>query len=222
MIIKECSPVGHIHGNHVVYKIKSIAFLQLGPENPELNLQLCNKHRAKEQIRNIPSNTLPPSTTTVPSSSSIFSNLPKNTALTKTWGALKSAGTSVKHSTQQAAALASNQVKSKVKGKETRNNLERDRTKLEKRIVDELNRIFTDTDSFYFSRTSDLTNSLQRQCDLQKTNQIDEKALWKTVDDRFFWNKHMLHDLISFNVSIVLKQIGLIFEILFLFVEFIS
>ncbi|XP_044737483.1 phosphatidylinositide phosphatase SAC2 [Chrysoperla carnea] len=197
IIIKECSPVGHLHGNHVVYKIKSIAFLQLGNENIDLHLQKCHKHKTDgNTIQSFSASTQSVRTSNQPTS--LF-ELPKNsTAFTKTWGALKSAGNTVKNTTQQAAAIATSQVKQTVKRKDN----VKDRARFEKRIIDELHKIFTDTDSFYFSRTGDITNSLERQCQLQKEDKIDPKALWKTVDDRFFWNKHMLHDLISFNNSL--------------------
>ncbi|XP_051656339.1 phosphatidylinositide phosphatase SAC2 isoform X2 [Manacus candei] len=53
--------------------------------------------------------------------------------------------------------------------------------------------MFMDSDSFYYSLTYDLTNSVQRQSTCEKTN----LSLWRKVDDRFFWNKHMIEDLIS-------------------------
>ncbi|XP_009876714.1 PREDICTED: phosphatidylinositide phosphatase SAC2 [Apaloderma vittatum] len=53
--------------------------------------------------------------------------------------------------------------------------------------------MFMDSDSFYYSLTYDLTNSVQRQSGCEKTN----LPLWRKVDDRFFWNKHMIEDLIS-------------------------
>jgi hypothetical protein len=56
--------------------------------------------------------------------------------------------------------------------------------------------MFNETDSFYYSLTGDLTNSLQRQ---QKLNVNKEIPLWKRVDDRFFWNKVMLRPLIDCN-----------------------
>lgn len=55
----------------------------------------------------------------------------------KTLGAVKSATNSIKNSTQQAAALAIPQVKFKFVSK--------DKEKFEKRILDELNKIFTGT-----------------------------------------------------------------------------
>jgi len=79
----------------------------------------------------------------------------------------------------------------------------KDREKFERRILEELQRIFTETDSFYYCLEGDLTNSLQRQCDLKEKNKefLNNKGLWRTVDDRFFWNKFMLQDIISLNVS---------------------
>jgi len=79
----------------------------------------------------------------------------------------------------------------------------KDRGKFERRILEELQRIFTETDSFYYCLDGDLTNSLQRLCNLKENNKefLNSKGLWKTVDDRFFWNKHMLQDIISLNVS---------------------
>lgn len=79
----------------------------------------------------------------------------------------------------------------------------KDKERFEKRILEELNKIFTETDSFFFCRTGDLTNTLQRQCIAESQHEQDDesKPLWQSVDDRFFWNKHMLYDIINLNVS---------------------
>lgn len=90
------------------------------------------------------------------------------------WGAVKSAGSSIKSTTQQAAALASNQMKSTVGIK--------DPTRIEKRISDEFHKMFDDSDSFYYCLDGDITNNLQRRQD-------------QPPDDRFIWNKHMLKDI---------------------------
>ncbi|XP_054238757.1 phosphatidylinositide phosphatase SAC2 [Indicator indicator] len=71
----------------------------------------------------------------------------------------------------------------------------KEKERLEKRLLEELFKMFMDSDSFYYSLTYDLTNSVQRQSACEKTN----LALWRKVDDRFFWNKHMIEDLISLN-----------------------
>ncbi|XP_060698061.1 phosphatidylinositide phosphatase SAC2 isoform X2 [Hemiscyllium ocellatum] len=52
--------------------------------------------------------------------------------------------------------------------------------------------MFVDSDSFYYSLTYDLTNSVQRLSTSDKG-----ESLWKRVDDRFFWNKHMIDDVIK-------------------------
>lgn len=65
--------------------------------------------------------------------------------------------------------------------------------------------MFNETNSFYFSWTGDLTQSVQRQ---QKQRQYFEKniagltdirtvPLWKRVDDRFFWNRYMLRSVVE-------------------------
>ena len=55
--------------------------------------------------------------------------------------------------------------------------------------------MFTETESFYYSLSGDLTNSQQRQQKQQFSKK--EVPLWKRVDDRFFWNKAMLWPLIE-------------------------
>lgn len=179
IIIKEAVPVGQIHGNNRVFKIKSIAFLPLGSENLEINLQPCSKHKklaAKKQ-----------------GSTNPFLEIQKNAAFTKTLGTLKTAGNVIKNTTQQAAAMATGTPKK-------RDNINKER--FEKQIIEELHKIFTDTNSFYFCHTCDITSSLQRLCIIEKSEGYDVNALWKTVDDRFFWNKYMLRDLIDLNVMV--------------------
>lgn len=90
--------------------------------------------------------------------------------------------------------------------------------------------MFMDSESFYYSLTYDLTNSVQRQ----STGERDSRPLWQKVpvavqsnlwihlasvgklkqqvselftlylfqvDDRFFWNKYMIQDLTEIGVS---------------------
>lgn len=97
----------------------------------------------------------------------------------KTWGAVKSAGSTIKNTTQQAATIASNQIRAKSASK--------DPLKIEKRISEELHKIFDDTDSFYYCLDADITNNLQRMND-------------DDIDDRFFWNKYMIKDIIELEV----------------------
>lgn len=100
--------------------------------------------------------------------------------MNKTWGAVKIAGSTIKTTTQHAAALATNQIRAKRPAKDQR--------KIEKQISDEFHKIFDDTDSFYYCLDGDFTNNLQRRHNGKS-------------DDRFFWNKHMLKDILELNVS---------------------
>ena len=52
--------------------------------------------------------------------------------------------------------------------------------------------MFNESDSFYFSETFDLTNSIQKQ---YSVNYDHKKFLWQRVDDRFFWNFHMTKEI---------------------------
>nr|CAI5823134.1 unnamed protein product [Callosobruchus analis] len=173
LLIKESLPVGKLHGGNEVFKIKSVAFLSLNGEETDIHLKACSKHKSTESK-------------TSQTTSSLF-DIQKNAAFSKTWGTLKSAGNTIKNTTQQAAAMASGGKKGNIK----------DKDRFERQIIEEFYKIFTDTNSFYYSRTTDLTNSLQRLCNLEKQGAIDPQALWKTVDDRFFWNKHMLKSIIE-------------------------
>uniref|UniRef100_A0A669EA19 Inositol polyphosphate-5-phosphatase F n=1 Tax=Oreochromis niloticus TaxID=8128 RepID=A0A669EA19_ORENI len=64
---------------------------------------------------------------------------------------------------------------------EVKENKEKER--LERRLLDELYKIFMDSDSFYYSMTYDLTNSVQRQGDSDKS----DLPLWKQVPEVDFW-----------------------------------
>ncbi|OBT87662.1 hypothetical protein VE02_02702 [Pseudogymnoascus sp. 03VT05] len=62
---------------------------------------------------------------------------------------------------------------------------------------------FIKSGPMYFSYSSDLTNSFQRQA------QIDQsQPLWKRADDRFFWNRFIQSDLIDFRSAGSRQQIG--------------
>lgn len=81
-------------------------------------------------------------------------------------------------------------------------------TKFEKKISEEIIKIFQDNNgSFYFSYTYDLTNSVERNQEKVESNEIGKVreefplSYWRTADDRFFWNKILLNDLININVG---------------------
>lgn len=103
--------------------------------------------------------------------------------MNKTWGAVKSAGSTIKATTQQAANLATKQVKSSVGIRDD-----------SRRITEELHKLFDDTDSFYFSFDCDITNNLQRH----GFNFDDAQP---EPDSRFFWNKYMLREILKLKVG---------------------
>ena len=65
--------------------------------------------------------------------------------------------------------------------------------------LQELTKMFNDSDSFYYCQHADVTSTVQRRhhCHQQQQQlqhgECDELA----ADDRFFWNKHMLAELID-------------------------
>ncbi|XP_047356011.1 phosphatidylinositide phosphatase SAC2 isoform X2 [Vespa velutina] len=183
MLIKEISVAGELYGGHIVHRIKSIVFLHIGSDNTDIGLLPCKKHQHLPKKKG---------------TSGLF-DVPQKAAFAKTWGTIKSATNTIKNTTQQAAALATSQVKSTV----NKRSGVKDKEKFEKRILEELNKIFTETDSFFYCETGDITNSLQRLCvaEIEETKSNQYKPLWQRVDDRFFWNKHMLQDIINLKTN---------------------
>ncbi|XP_019856838.1 PREDICTED: phosphatidylinositide phosphatase SAC2-like [Amphimedon queenslandica] len=66
--------------------------------------------------------------------------------------------------------------------------------KLEKKLKEALLQMFNGSRSFYFSYETDLTQSVQRKHDCGDANKLRK---WERVDERFFWNKNMLQDLLD-------------------------
>uniref|UniRef100_A0A8D8BQS8 Phosphatidylinositide phosphatase SAC2 n=1 Tax=Culex pipiens TaxID=7175 RepID=A0A8D8BQS8_CULPI len=184
IIIKEAIPVGVLYAPHLVYKIKSICIL--GPDEPDTVILPCSKHNTTTTVKTIPSigsasaQAGASGTSSGQSTSSPRSRLFESSALVnKTWGAVKSAGSTIKNTTEKAAAIASNQVKTTV------GMVVKDPVRVEKRVMEELHRIFDESDSFYYSLDCDITNNLQR--------------LGEAPDDRFYWNRNMVKDIAKLN-----------------------
>lgn len=177
VIVKEAIPVGAIYPPHLVYKIKSICILSDDILDTPLNP--CPRHG--------PCNRPP-----LPAQAATTTNqaVAKAQLVNKSiWGAVKSAGNTIKNTTQQAAALATNQIRS--------SSATRDPTKIEKRITDELHKMFDESDSFYFCPDADITHNLQRRKEGER-------------DERFFWNRHMLRGILGMNVSKDYIQVNLV------------
>ncbi|XP_076043894.1 phosphatidylinositide phosphatase spermathreecae isoform X2 [Oratosquilla oratoria] len=175
LIVAGAREVGNLADNYPVFCITRIIFLPLsGPFDCELNLRPCHKHTSYSSgaERKLP-----------------FGDLQQKVALSKTFGTIRNVTSSLRTATVNAAVSATGQ-----KGRARRDG--RDKERYEKRVLDELSKMFNESNSFYFSFEGDLTNSLQRQS--SETYNLD-LPLWKRADDQFFWNKHMLHELIDEN-----------------------
>ncbi|XP_053665569.1 phosphatidylinositide phosphatase SAC2 [Anopheles marshallii] len=177
IVIKEVVPVGVLYAPHLVYKIKSIAVL--GPDGADTLLLGCSKHNSNQTVKIAPAvQGGTGGTVLLEGHPSPKSRLFESSALVnKTWGAVKSAGSTIRNTTEKAAAIATSQVKSTV------SLVVKDPVRIEKRVIDELHKIFDDTDSFYYSPNCDITNNLQRR--------------GTPPDDRFYWNKPMLAELLK-------------------------
>ncbi|ETN68075.1 suppressor of actin (sac) [Anopheles darlingi] len=175
LVVREVAPVGVLYAPHLVYKIRSIAVL--GPEGSDTQLLACSKHSSNSTIKVAPAVVSSSSGAVVPSEMPPGSASPKgrlfesSALVNKTWGAVKSAGSTIRNTTEKAAAIATNQVKSTV------NLVAKDPMRMERRITEELHKIFDETDSFYYSPNCDITNNLQRRGD--------------APDERFYWNREM-------------------------------
>ncbi|KAL7647035.1 UNVERIFIED_CONTAM: hypothetical protein RMT77_002292 [Armadillidium vulgare] len=161
----------------VVFCITRILFLPLNaPLDVEFNLQPCHKHHTHHphSISQDRKNLLP------------FGDFQPKVGLSKTFGTIRNVTSSIKSATVNAAVNATGQNKSKKDF--------RDKEKFERRILDELTKMFNESESFFYCQDYDITSSLQRQ---NETSYNKSLPLWKRADDRFFWNKHMLQDFMS-------------------------
>lgn len=135
IIIKEAVPVGVLYAPNLVYKIKSICIL--GAEEPDTILLPCSKHNTSTTIKTISSSISSGQSTQAGSGQNASTASPRNrlfessALVNKTWGAVKSAGSTIKNTTEKAAAIASSQVKSTV------GMVVKDPVRIEKRVMDE-------------------------------------------------------------------------------------
>lgn len=102
MIVKECSAVGNFYDDHIIYKIRSICLLSAVDDDAEANLVPCKKHHPGRLPTPAPPPPEPPA-----KSGGLFDGA---SPFNRTWGAVKSAGSTIKTTTKQAAAVAASQV----------------------------------------------------------------------------------------------------------------
>lgn len=156
-----------------IYKINKVGLLALGPQEAEISTQPCSKH----------SNAVAFNQRSDDAGSKSSHSSRQQEAFAKTWGSIKSATKSLKSSTVQAAHRIG------MDG--------RDGERVAKKIWDEVEKMFTNADSFYFSPNVDLTNSVMALGESYNSKEIS----WRSANVRFFWNKFLLKELIDLKVT---------------------
>nr|XP_027213923.1 phosphatidylinositide phosphatase SAC2-like [Penaeus vannamei] len=176
VLVSGVREVGSLAEGQRVWCITRVVFLPLNsPPDADFSILPCKKHA------NHPSSLSGEKKLGLP-----FGDLQQKVALSKTFGTIRSVTSTIKSATVNAAATATGQSKVRRDG--------RDRDRYERRVLDELSKMFNDSDSFYFSSEADLTSSLQRQ----SLSSYDRSLpIWRRANDNFFWNRHLLIDLIS-------------------------
>ncbi|UYV81438.1 INPP5F [Cordylochernes scorpioides] len=174
-----------MYGGHEVFKIQKVALVPIlpGSDLSEVELDVCPFHPCGQY-----------QCSSSPSSSRRTTD---STSLQKTWTNIKSATTArralLRGPGSQEYCLPSLLILGLGDAVRGGTNLVRAYTDQAWRVEREFLRMFNDTSSFYYSLTGDITTSLQRQ----HKHPCKNVPLWRRVDDRFFWNKHMLSDLIE-------------------------
>lgn len=191
LVIESCSLVGYVWKNQPIFKINKIGLLSLGQQEAEITTHPCSKHS-----NSVAFNQRSDDGGNKPSHSSR-----QQEALAKTWGSIKSATKSFKSTTVQAAQRIG------IDGREG------DRGA--RKIWDEMEKMFTHADSFYFSPTVDLTNSIPVLGESYNSTNVS----WRSANSRFFWNKYLLKELIDLGVTeSTFETCGLIYLRLKIFV----
>ena len=128
----------------------------------------------------------------------------KNSAFGKIGGSLKLLATDTIKSTLDKSSTArgiASQVKVpwKTNGAKSSLPINKSLERYERRILEEFLKLFNDANSFYFSLTGDITNSLQRQVfEGAPSDGIGGYNNWlSNLDDRFFFNKALVQELID-------------------------
>ena len=189
VVIRECErilelPDPGLKTTFPVYKVKSVSLVPISVAAPALDssLKSCPKHHI---------GVVDPLTgQTVHEEADSVGKFPFKSL----GGKFRQAGDTLKFTAGSVAGGITNQVKVPWK-KEAPRESTKDLERLEKRLLEEFLKLFNDSDGFYFSYTGDLTNSLQRQHEYQELNK--DLPVWRRVDDRFFFNKAMLQEVID-------------------------
>ena len=191
VVIRNCEraielPDPSLQSTYPVYTVKSVALIPLStnPPSEELKLKSCPKHHV---------GVVDPVTGQAQSSQSGLHEADASKFPFKSLGGkFKLAGETL----GTVAGGITNQVKVPwKKDKESSKDLDR----LEKRLLDEFLKLFNDSHGFYFSFTGDVTSNLQKQHEYRELNK--DIPVWRRVDDRFFFNKALVQEVIDLQDS---------------------
>ena len=201
LLIHSRESAGHLPGpegrSDEVFKITKVVAIDLAndDENTDFGLDPCPKHFHHLQQQT------PKRHTTVNKSEQ---------AVQQTWNQIKSATSHVKGHVSGGGTSSGGTSSS---GDFSRND---PRERLERRLVEEVLKMVNLTDSFYYSLTGDVTNTIQRRTQnatslgkekdqIQRRTQNatslgkekDQKEIHVNLDDRFFWNRVMIGSLLD-------------------------
>lgn len=206
LLIRQKHCVGRIPGylgrEEDVFRIKKIAIIHLNGsdiDQHDLALEPCpfhSEHSTLERTATDQANSTSNGTPVAANQSKVSSAT--TGAVQKTWSSIKSATSHVKPSRVMGRSNATNNP---VDPKE----------RYEWRLIDEMVKMFNDSDSFYYSPNGDLTNTMQRK--YKKIVEVegvgsDAQSAWARLDDRFFWNRFMISSLIALSDSGANKWAG--------------
>ena len=180
LLVESCSLVGRVWDDQPVYRVEKIGILSLGPQDAELEARRCPKHDRSVAFGG------PADEDRVQSPR----HQQHKVALTKTWGSIKSATKSLKSTTLQRIG----------KDGAARDGDRAER--VERRLWDEIYKMFDRSESFYFSPGADLTNSAR-----QRWAADPQAEPWRRANSRFFWNRFLLKDLIEMEVPFTLQSL---------------
>ncbi|KAJ7385551.1 Phosphatidylinositide phosphatase SAC2 [Desmophyllum pertusum] len=175
LVISKRTLLGSLPGGHEVYRIDRVAVLTLSSnESPEFELEPCELHQSGGRARKMLG----------VGGGGLGGIDNQQRVLGQTWSKIKIAATTLKEKN-----IKDRDLKDKEKLERRFVEVGYDIAETIYRVAEDVN----DSDSFFYSPSGDLTNTLQRQFS-GKYNTAD--PLWTRCDKRFFWNEFMVKELL--------------------------
>lgn len=218
LFIKKCDLIGKLRvksEEHCIYKIKEILILPLAPPGSqfeeteslasiECDIISLNNLNNPTQAASTNTNLINLSSTTslIDIDNSNSNGSGNNTNSTNNNNNLSSPNLSAQRNISSTNLSESGSSRTQLL---TNSPINLANSKFEKKILEEIVKIFQDNQgSFYFSYTYDLTNSVERR---EERLESDKNAtqtsasgllhFWRHADDRFFWNKILISNLMN-------------------------